>query len=39
MLENGKIADCGTHEELMKNSRIYQDIYTSQLKQGGEIYE
>lgn len=39
VLENGKIADCGTHEELMKNSRIYQDIYTSQLKQGGEIYE
>lgn len=39
VLENEKIADCGTHEELMKNSRIYQDIYTSQLKQGGEIYE
>ena len=39
VLENGKRADCGTHEELMKNSRIYQDIYTSQLKQGGEIYE
>lgn len=39
VLENGKIADCGTHEELMKNSRIYQDIYTSQFKQGGEIYE
>lgn len=39
VLENGKIADCGTHEELMKNSRIYQDIYKSQLKQGGEIYE
>lgn len=39
VLESGKIADCGTHEELMKNSRIYQDIYTSQLKQGGEIYE
>lgn len=39
VLDNGRIADCGTHEELMKNSRIYQDIYTSQLKQGGEIYE
>lgn len=39
VLDNGRIADCGTHEELMKNSRIYQDIYTSQLRQGGEIYE
>lgn len=39
VLDNGRIADCGTHEELMKNSRIYQDIYTSQLRQGGGIYE
>lgn len=35
VLENGKIAALGTHEELLKNSPIYQDIYQSQLKEGG----
>lgn len=35
ILENGKIAACGNHEELMKTSDIYRDIYHSQLK-GGE---
>ncbi len=39
VLDNGRIADCGTHEELLKRSEIYRDIYTSQLKQGGEIHE
>lgn len=37
ILENGKIAACGTHEELLANSDIYQDIYNSQLKTGGDI--
>lgn len=36
VLENGKIAACGSHEELMESSEIYQDIYNSQLKNGGE---
>lgn len=35
VLENGKIAAMGTHEELLKESSIYQDIYQSQLKEGG----
>ncbi|MGN1188088.1 MAG: ABC transporter ATP-binding protein, partial [Lachnospiraceae bacterium] len=37
VLENGKIAACGTHEELLCSSEIYQDIYNSQLKNGGGI--
>ncbi len=31
VLEDGKIVDRGTHEELMKNSEIYQQIAESQL--------
>lgn len=31
LLEDGRIAAIGNHEELLKNSDIYQDIYTSQL--------
>ena len=31
VLENGKIAACGPHEELMASSEIYQDIYHSQI--------
>lgn len=37
VLENGKIAACGTHTELLESSEIYQDIYNSQLKNGGGI--
>lgn len=36
VMENGRLADCGSHEELLKNSKIYQDIYDSQMKNGGE---
>ena len=32
VVENGRIAACGTHEELMEDSEIYRDIYDSQLK-------
>ncbi len=35
VLENGKIAALGTHEELLSTSSIYQDIHNSQLKEGG----
>lgn len=36
IIDNGRIAACGTHKELMETSDIYRDIYTSQLKSGGE---
>lgn len=36
VLNEGKIASIGTHEELMKISPIYIDIYNSQLKKEGE---
>ena len=29
-IDNGEIIDCGTHEELLKNSKTYQEIYHSQ---------
>ena len=39
VLDNGRIVDFGTHDELMEKSLVYQDIYNSQLKKDGEIYE
>ncbi len=36
VLENGEIADVGTHAELLENSEVYREIYRSQLKTGGE---
>lgn len=32
VLENGKIHGYGTHEELLDNNKIYQEIYQSQTK-------
>jgi len=32
VLENGKIAACGSHDELLATSDIYRDIYSSQSK-------
>ncbi len=34
LMENGQIGAVGTHEELMKTSDIYQEIYYSQQKGG-----
>ena len=36
LMDNGQIGAVGTHEELMKTSEIYQDIYYSQQKGGLE---
>jgi ATP-binding cassette subfamily B multidrug efflux pump len=36
VIDNGRIAACANHEELMKSCAIYQDIYNSQLKKGDE---
>lgn len=31
VLDNGQIASMGTHEELMQTSKVYQDIFRSQI--------
>ncbi len=33
VIENGTITDCAPHEELMRISETYRDIYRSQMKQ------
>ena len=44
VLDEGKIAGIGTHEELLGSNAIYQEVYLSQVKgkgdedNGGEIY-
>lgn len=35
ILDNGNIVDCGSHNELIKSCKIYQDIYHSQI--GNEV--
>ena len=35
-IENGKIAEEGTHEELMNSSPVYREIFDSQQKGGAE---
>lgn len=39
VLDNGRISAVGTHQELLECSEIYQDIYNSQLKEGGGAHE
>ena len=39
VIDEGQITHCDTHENLLANSEIYQDIYNSQLKSGGGINE
>ena len=34
VLSDGKVESVGTHEDLMASSRIYQEIYQSQMKGG-----
>lgn len=36
VLENGKILDCGSHDELMKTCSVYQEIYHSQVGEEDE---
>ena len=36
VLDEGTVADVGTHDELMKSSKIYKEIYDSQQEGGGE---
>lgn len=39
VIEDGTIKDCGTHDELMRSSATYRDIYQSQMKNGGAVNE
>lgn len=39
VLENGSIAACGTHEQLLDSCRTYQDIYYSQIGKEDENNE
>ena len=32
VLDNGEINGIGTHDELLKNNKIYNEVYTSQMK-------
>ena len=40
IIENGTVAAIGNHEELLKNNKIYQELYFTQNKtesaEGGE---
>ena len=37
VLDNGQINGLGTHEELLKNNAIYQEVYSSQTQGGGDF--
>ena len=37
VLDNGQINGLGTHEELLKNNAIYQEVYNSQSQGGGDF--
>ena len=36
MLDDGHISGIGTHDELLKNNPIYQEVYETQVKGGAE---
>ena len=35
IIENGTVRDVGSHDELMRTSETYRDIYASQNREGG----
>lgn len=37
VIENGTVKDCGSHDELMRTSETYRDIYHSQTKEAQEV--
>lgn len=39
VMDNGEIADIGTHEELIKSSEIYREVYEQQVSGGEENAE
>ena len=38
VMDNGRIESSGTHEELLKTSTIYKEVYDSQNKAGGDSH-
>jgi ABC-type multidrug transport system fused ATPase/permease subunit len=38
VLQNGRLVDIGTHEELLESSSVYRDIHASQLVEPDELY-
>ena len=36
IIDDGRVVESGTHDELLANSAIYQDLYESQMKGGEE---
>ena len=36
MLDDGKINGVGTHAELLKTNKIYQEVYRTQQVKGGD---
>lgn len=36
VLDDGRISDIGTHEELLKSNTIYREVYATQVKGGDE---
>ncbi len=39
VLDNGEINGIGTHEELLKTNKIYEEVYSSQVKGGNDNEE
>lgn len=39
VMEDGAIVGMGTHEELLENNTIYQEIYDTQVEKGGVLSE
>lgn len=39
VMDNGEVNGFGTHEELLRTNAIYQDVYNSQIKGGGDFDE
>jgi len=37
VLDEGKVCGMGTHEELLKNNEVYQEIYYSQYEKEEQI--